>query len=195
MDEEPGLASTVWRDLSLILAGLFIVAVIMLLPFINDPTQRANADQNVRESVIVELTWPEGWDTDVDLWVKAPGDKPVGYSNLSGLIFNLLRDDLGTWADPMPANYELSVSRGIPPGEWVVNAHLYHNNRGEIPVPIKATVRCKTADGKMEAILTGDAELYVPGEEITLFRFELDDCAIREGSVTNLLKPLRSGFK
>jgi len=31
----------------------------------------------------------------VDLWVQAPGDVPVGYSNKSGGVLNLLRDDLG----------------------------------------------------------------------------------------------------
>ena len=39
-----------------------------------------------------------------DLWVQAPGDVPVGYSNKSGGVFNLLRDDLGKAKDMTDGN-------------------------------------------------------------------------------------------
>ena len=64
----------------------------------------------------------------VDLWVKAPDDIPVGYSNRGGLFFNLLRDDLGVYKDPTPINYEVAYSRGINPGEHIVNLHLYRED-------------------------------------------------------------------
>jgi hypothetical protein len=48
----------------------------------------------------------------VDLWVQAPGDVPVGYSNESGVIFNLVRDDLGKGSDPNSMNYEIAYGRG-----------------------------------------------------------------------------------
>ena len=57
---------------------------------------------------MIEARWPDAVDADVDLWVQAPGDVPVGYSNKGGAIFNLLRDDLGTRADATGINYEIS---------------------------------------------------------------------------------------
>jgi hypothetical protein len=39
-----------------------------------------------------------------DLWIQAPGDVPVGYSNKSGGVFNLLRDDLGKAKDMTDGN-------------------------------------------------------------------------------------------
>src|SRR4030088_2864684 len=39
-------------------------------------------------AVIVDIQWDNSVDADVDLWVEAPGDVPVGYSNKSGIIFN-----------------------------------------------------------------------------------------------------------
>jgi hypothetical protein len=39
-----------------------------------------------------------------DLGVQAPGDVPVGYSNKSGGVFNLLRDDLGKVMDMTDGN-------------------------------------------------------------------------------------------
>ena len=85
--------------------------------------------------MIVEVRWPDQLDSDVDLWVQAPGDVPVGYSNKGGAIFNLLRDDLGQRADATGMNYEVSYSRGIPPGEYMVNVHLYRNAAGVMPDP------------------------------------------------------------
>ena len=43
---------------------------------------------------IVKVIDGDTVDVDIDLWVKAPDDIPVGYSNQGGLFFNLLRDDL-----------------------------------------------------------------------------------------------------
>ena len=51
-------------------------------------------------------------DADVDLWVQAPGDISVGYSNKGSAVFNLLRDDLGKRVDVTGLNYETSYSRG-----------------------------------------------------------------------------------
>jgi hypothetical protein len=39
-----------------------------------------------------------------DLWVQAPGDLPIGYSNKSGGVFNILRDDLGKAKDMTDGN-------------------------------------------------------------------------------------------
>ena len=79
---------------------------------------------------MVEANWPPDMDSDVDLWVQAPGDMPVGYSNKGGAVFNLLRDDLGQQLDLSGLNYESSYSRGIVPGEYTVNLHLYRNRAG-----------------------------------------------------------------
>jgi hypothetical protein len=40
-------------------------------------------------------------------------------------VFNLLRDDLGKAQDLTDNNYEVACSRGLPPGEYVVNVHMY----------------------------------------------------------------------
>ena len=74
---------------------------------------------------------------------------PSGYSNKGGLIMNLLRDDLGT-NDPTPLRYENQFSRGVPPGEYTINLHLFRNLQGTYPVPVDVTVRC-SADNKGRA--------------------------------------------
>jgi hypothetical protein len=144
--------------------------------------------------VIIEARWPDDLDTDVDLWVEAPGDMPVGYSNKGGLIFNLLRDDLGHRADATEMNYEVSYSRGIPPGEYTVNLHLYRNAAqvSPIPVTVVASVK-KTAQESARQLLATHLDLTREGQERTVFRFRIDDKGnLVPGSVTSLQRPIRN---
>ena len=60
-----------------------------------DPSPARATTSLAPGNVIIEAQWADKLDADVDLWVQAPGDVPVGYSNKSGAVFNLLRDDLG----------------------------------------------------------------------------------------------------
>src|SRR5688572_5701866 len=82
-------------------------------------------------------------DADVDLWVQAPGDVPVGYSNKSGRIFNLLRDDLGRAQDITDYNYEVAYTRRMPGGEYVVNLHMYRGRSVSYPVGVKIVASVK----------------------------------------------------
>ena len=126
-------------------------------------------------NVMIEATWPPEVDADVDLWVQGPGDIPVGYSNKSGGLFNLLRDDLGHVLDVSGMNYEVAYSRGLLPGEYTVNLHLYRNLSKRTPVPSKVLVSVKReAQGPSQQILVSDIDLGREGEEQTVFRFRLD---------------------
>ena len=128
--QEEDETGTVFRDVIMLALAGFVAMVILLLPHINPPGKAAQENTQPPGNVIVEVRWPDELDSDVDLWVEAPGDIPVGYSNKGGVIFNLLRDDLGKRADATGMNYEVSYSRGIVPGEYTVNLHLYRNVTG-----------------------------------------------------------------
>ena len=87
--------------------GGFVLMSVLMMTVMNPPTKSSESD-NVQApgNVIIEAQWADKLDADVDLWVQAPGDVPVGYSNKSGHIFNLLRDDLGKAHDVTDYNYE-----------------------------------------------------------------------------------------
>ena len=192
--EENNDGDIVFRDIiTLALCG-FVSMVVMIMPHLN-PSAKADAIESVSApgNVIVEIRWPDGLDADVDLWVQAPGDVPVGYSNKGGAIFNLLRDDLGRFGDPTNQNYEISFSRGLPPGEYTANAHLYRNRTGQ-PVEVTMAISVKAnAQASARPLLTTKMTLRREGEELTGFRFTLDqDGRLQAGSVHNLFKPLRA---
>jgi hypothetical protein len=192
--DEEDVNGTVFRDvITLALCG-FVAVVILLLPHLN-PKQEAQAAtaSMVPGNVMVEARWADELDTDVDLWVQAPGDVPVGYSNKSGLIFNLLRDDLGRNADPTQLNYEVSYSRGIPPGEYTVNLHMYRNKSKVSPVKVTVVTSVKKPNSESaKQILTSSIDLVTENQETTVYRFKLTDAGeLVPSSVNSLPKPLR----
>lgn len=189
-DDESG--ATVFRDVIMLALAGFVTLVLLLLPHLNP---RAKTEDAIRSpgNVIIEARWPDEMDADVDLWVQAPGDVPVGYSNKGGAVFNLLRDDLGHTADLTGLNYEFSYSRGVPAGEYAVNVHLYRNHESNtIPVSIVVSVKGSVNESAKQLLAT-KVTLEHEGQELTAFRFRLDDKArLVSGSVHDLPKSLRT---
>ncbi len=193
LDGEQG-QDTVFRDVIFLALAGFVAVVLLLLPHLHPPKEAEAAIRNPG-NVIVEIRWPDALDADIDLWVEAPGDVPVGYSNKGGTIFNLLRDDLGQRGDATELNYEISYSRGVPAGEYTVNVHLYRNSGGYASIPVTISVSLKArANESARRLLATELLLEHEGEELTAFRFSLDEEGrlLRE-SVHDLPKPLRSG--
>ena len=194
LDQDEDETGTVFRDVIMLALAGFVAMVILLLPHINPPGRAAQENTQPPGNVIVEVRWPDELDCDVDLWVEAPGDIPVGYSNKGGVIFNLLRDDLGRRADATGMNYEVSYSRGIVAGEYTVNVHLYRNAAGVFPIPVTIVTSVKkSAKESARQVLAGNIELGREGQELTVYRFKLsEDGDLVPGSVHSVQRNLRS---
>jgi hypothetical protein len=194
---EDDAGGTVFRDVVMLALVGFVALVVMLLPHLNPPGARTADDATPPGNVIVEVRWPDEVDADVDLWVQAPGDVPVGYSNKGGAVFNLLRDDLGSRVDVTGLNYETSYSRGVQSGEYTVNLHLYRNPSNVYPIPATVVTSVKhSADQTTRQLLASKVLLVREGEEMTVYRFRLSEAgALVAGSVHSLHKPLRTGRK
>lgn len=188
-----GGEDTIFRDIIFLALAGFVAIVVILLPHIAEPGTAAE-DSLPPGQVIVELRWPDDQNADVDLWVRGPGDVPVGYSNKGGALFNLLRDDLGKRVDATEMNYEVAYSRGVLPGEYVVNLHLYRQGKAELPLPATVVVSVKVnATGRAVQLLASKPELSMSGQELTVFRFRLDEAgSLVAGSVSTLPESLRS---
>jgi len=190
-------SDVVFRDVILLALTGFISMVILLLPFVNPPTEEESSS-TPPGNVIVELFWDDKRDVDIDLWVQAPDDIPVGYSNKGGIFFNLLRDDLGIYKDNSPVNYEVSYSRGISDGKYVTNVHLYREDKAPFE-PIIAEILISVVDpdsNKRRQILKTKKKLNTIGEEITIFQFELNKKGVlNKNTINNNYVRLRSGNK
>ncbi len=187
-------AATVFRDVILLALLGFVALVILLLPHVNPP-EKKTADLMTPGNVIVEIKWPEHIDADVDLWVKAPGDGAVGWSQRGGTIFDLLRDDLGYMNDLTAANHEMSYSRGVPAGDYVVNIHMYRNEAEIWPVPVHVIVSVKLDIEKpARQILLRKVELVRVDQEVTVLRFQLNEAGgLLPHTVNDLFTSLLDG--
>lgn len=126
--------------------------------------------------IMIEARWADGLDCDVDLWTQAPEDaQAVGYSRRADRQTGYVRDDTGMAADVGGLNYETAVVRGLRPGRYVADVHLYAG-RGLAPVTVTVAATLVAAEGRPARqiarrviILTHD------GDEQTAFSFEVDE--------------------
>ena len=182
-----------FRDLLFMLVFAYLLVGAIALAHVAETNERQSQGMAPPGSVIVEANWDKETDADVDLWVQAPGDVPVGYSNKSGVIFNLVRDDLGRGGDPNSMNYEVSYGRGNWAGEYAVNAMLYRSRDQKYPVLVKIKVSLQDKKGDVRQALLTDVDLKFEGQETTAFRFRLDkDGGLIADSVNRIHKDLRT---
>jgi len=155
----------------------FVVMFVLAYLLIN-PVAETGAVDNKAE-FLVTLTWPDGRREDVDLYVADPDGRLVWFRAREAGLMHLDRDDLGLGNDVIeiggkkvvnPVNQEIVSIRGIASGEYVVNLHLYRDDRG-IPVPVK--VKVEKLNPKVQLIFYGDVVLTYRGEERTAVRFSV----------------------
>jgi len=183
-------SGTVFRDVLMLALIGFVAMVIMLLPNISK-TQDETDEYTPPGNVVVEMLWPDGLPVDVDLWVQAPNDVPVGFWNQGSEYFNLLRDDLGMEGDATARNYEVSYSRGIRAGDYTVNVHMYGPVPADVVVPVRVVVSVKAKYDRLRQILETSLFLERRNQEKTAFRFRLTgDGDLVPGSVTTLRRRL-----
>jgi len=188
---------TVFRDVIFVMMLTFVVLFLAAIVHINPDGDDADEVSIPPGAIQVDITWPTGHKADVDLWTKGPTDsRPVGYSNRSGILFNLLRDDLGSIGDSTPLNYENGYTRGVEDGEYIVNVHLFNARGGEVPIPVVVTVKYgKCATCRPEEIITRTVMLEANGQEITVIRFTIEEGEYIEEKTNYIPIPLRSGYR
>jgi len=190
---------TAFRDVLFGVLGVLAAVVVILLLLPKHPEEAQNAQARSRGNIRVEVMWPDDYNVDIDTWGKAPGTiASVGYSNKNGNILNLLRDDLGIYADVSGRNYEIMHSRGLPAGEWIFNIHWFSNAAGKAQVSVDVIITITKDDSskskeRPQQIVATKLVLTRVGEEQTVIRFKLDDKGdIIPNSMTSLFVPIRS---
>lgn len=183
------------RDLLTGLIALILMLLLLMALMFNPKKKEDDKTPQSRGTIQVEITWPDQMDVDIDLWCKAPGDHPVGYSNRGGAVFDLVRDDLGKSADLMGINYEIIYGRGNPPGEYICNVHWFNNKdkAKEVPVKMVVTIRRNDTGANIMKVIETNAVLDREGEEITMVRWRITPAGeFDPTSVNAVFRPLRA---
>ena len=133
-DKSKYLSSTGFTDLLFNvvvgLAFLFILAFILMNPIAKTKDVESKSD------FIIQLTWTDTSGDDIDLWVRDPLRNLVSFRNRGAGLMHLDRDDLGLSNDRIIKadgqyeyiirNKEIVSLRGIIPGKYLVNVHVYN---------------------------------------------------------------------
>jgi hypothetical protein len=146
------------------------------------------------------LTWPDKSKSDVDLYVMDPTGRVAFFRQRDVGLMNLEYDDLGQRSDmqdtahgkiAIEKNMERTILRGVVPGEYVVNVHMYSMLEHE---PIDVTVRLFRLIGDDTEIIKKTKRLTFHGHEVTMFRFTLTaDNQVR--NVNEMERPIVSRAK
>jgi hypothetical protein len=175
----------------------FVVMFVLAVLLINPIAQSGAVDS--KAEFLITLTWPEGRREDVDLYVQDPAGEMVWFRSREAGLMHLDRDDLGERNDMIevggrqvvnPLNQEIVSIRGILPGEYVVNLHLY---RGDGAQPVPASVKIEKLNPKVELVFFRPLTLIEQGHERTAARFSIgSDGRVRDvNQLSKQLVPLR----
>ncbi|MGH6895368.1 MAG: hypothetical protein ACREJ5_02305 [Geminicoccaceae bacterium] len=175
----------------------FVVMFVLAFLMIN-PIARTGA-VDPKAEFLITLTWPDGRPEDVDLYVADPADNLVWFRQREAGLMHLDRDDLGQRNDVVevagrrivnPLNQEVVSIRGIVPGEFVVNVHLYREHDGGA---VPATVKVEKLNPRVELVFYGTVALVAQGDERTAVRFAVGaDGRVRDvNRLAKRIVPLR----
>ena len=171
-------------------AALFCLAFILINPSKKNKTVEAKAE------FMITIIWPADMDDDVDTYVEDPEGNLVAFNRREQGLMHLDRDDVGFSSDRIQTSFgvveykenrEIVSLRGIVPGEYVVNVHMY-TKREDKETPV--TILLEKIN-PFKLVTARNVVLVQQGDEKTAFRFTLDD----EGKVidtNNLEKSLTS---
>ena len=158
-------------------AFMFIVAFILINPVEKDAEIEAKAE------FMIIMEWDDRSHYDVDLWMADPVGNIVGFPNLRAGLLHLDKDDLGQSNDTVVLadgttktiylNREVMTIRGIVPGEYIVNNHLYSMKGQHGHGPIDVTTRVIKLNPYGE-VHTGIVTLKNTRQEETIIRCTIE---------------------
>ena len=157
-------------------AFLFIIAFILINPIKEEAQIKAKAE------FMVIMEWDPKSNYDIDLWMQDPLDTIVGFPNKESGWLHLDKDDLGASNDTVTMrdgtiktiylNREIMTVRGIAPGEYIVNIHLYSTKgRNTGPMPVHVEILKINPYGE---VYNGMTTLNINGQEETVLRFTVN---------------------
>ena len=162
---------------------LFIISFLLINPIAK------RADIEVKAEFLITVFWPDNLEDDVDIYVEDPTGGLVWFKSREPGLMHLDRDDLGKRNDEVitaagtilfPENREIVTLRGIVPGEYVVNVHMYFKVGAE-PVPV--TIQIDKIN-PYSVVLRETVDLKIKGDEVTVTRFSVN----AKGEVSNVNK-------
>ncbi|SVB63146.1 uncharacterized protein METZ01_LOCUS216000 [marine metagenome] len=165
----------------------FVVLFVLALLLINPITKKSDIPS--KAEIMLTLEWDSEVADDIDIWVLGPVmGAPISFQNKHSGYMHLDRDDLGRSSDVMmidgektiiKINREVVTLRGIAPGDYYINIHVYHKNKETGPT--KYTITLLDVNPYKEVYVM-QGELHNRGDIVRLPGFTLNE----EGEITDI---------
>lgn len=164
---------------------LFILTTLMI-----QPQKKQDEGMKKNAQYVMNVEWESNTDCDVDVWVQDPQNNIVYFQQRDKGVMHLERDDLGFRNDIVSVvpgntinvieNRETWVLRGIIPGIYTVNLHLYGCRVDGIAVllnqdfVVPVTVELFRINPKYTLVTKKEITMNKIWEEATVMNFQLD---------------------
>lgn len=166
---------------------LFMITTLMIQTKVKDEDKGVKKDAQY----IIQLTWPNELNCDVDIWVRDPERRVVSYQAKDVGVMHIERDDQGWTNDNVIIrngqevqqleNSETWVLRGKMTGKFTANLHLYSCKIGDMkiglgqPVTVPVKVELIKINPDLKKIIENTYTLTKVWQEMTMFNFVLDN--------------------
>lgn len=166
----PGIAMT---DLATNLLGVFICLFMLSFLMMSKKIEEKNNKVESKAEFMITVTWDKNSSNDVDTYIEDPLGNLVFYRAKEKGLMHLDRDDYGITNDTIMMgdgktvtvheNREIVSLRGIIPGEYIVNVHMYsERDKAE---KTQVTVKLEKINPAFKTIAMKEVELRTTGDE------------------------------
>lgn len=159
----------------------FFLVVVALMGFVSiTKLEDVKIESNAEFAITVEWAYED--DCDVDTYLMNPNKQYVYFSQKEQGLLNLDRDDRGSLNDTFMIggeryefkhNKEIATIRGIVPGEYILNVHMFNKRAIEGPVEVKVIIT--KLNPKVSICYVREVFLRQNGEEAHICRFKLTE--------------------
>jgi len=143
--------------------------------------EKEKAGISTKAEFIITTTWDLENTSDVDSWLRDPAGNILYFRDKEPGLMHLDRDDLGSMKDKFllpdgteiiyPYNQEIVTVRGIIPGWWVYNIHMYKWRTAKVT---NVQVKMEKINPTIKTVFLKTFKIARQGEEITVARFKMD---------------------
>jgi hypothetical protein len=121
--------------LDLIMNLLMGILVLLTIAILNITVEKNKANVQMKAEMVMTVSWETEFNHDVDTWIETPNESLLWFRHkeVDGFL-HIDRDDMGHTQDShmlrdgtvIPnINQEIVTWRGMEPGEYIINLHLY----------------------------------------------------------------------
>ena len=152
-------------------AAMFLLSMAMI-------NSNKNENEGVKKDVeyFIRIEWQGNHDSDVDMWIQDPTGDIVGYKDKQRNHMYLERDNLGTdttLKNPGHINEEVISLLKAYAGWYTINLHWFERRLDqENPIVQWSLIKMKPT---MQTIASGTSNLKQKGQELTAFRFKINN--------------------